>query len=162
VICLNGDSFAANARLVTGHYDLEVSAWTIKNHSVNHAMKDRTRQLGLLLREVDDQDGPILTAQGIMKLLLSEALQKVVSGTVSVRNMDDVLRILSIAASLDRRQVMDAASSAQAPEDAEAFRQLSLIIQALHEKLPPEHFRNAMDRAVRSGLDESLLSGVNT
>ncbi len=155
-ILLNGDTYEANARLVSAEYGLKVSGYTVKNHLLNHALSLRAQQTGILLREVVDEDGPVLTAKGIHKLLLKEAFQKVATGEASVKTMNDVLRILELDISM-RRTEKRVQESQENDEGMVAMQQLGYIIQSLYETLPEEHYSRAMTRAISLGLDEGLL-----
>ena len=152
---MNGASFESNARLISTEYDLKVSAYTVRNHILNHAIAERTKRMGLQLRELAESDEPFLTARGIHNLLMKEALLKVVTGGVSIKTMNDVFRVLEMDFAM-RKTEQTAQENEQTEEGRRAMEQLGFILQAGRECVPPEYLDRAMDWAVALGMDERL------
>lgn len=178
-IACSGRSFKSVAEYVTEHFGLKVSGFQVKRHMVNHVLEEHSMRVVNLLQgarqalklqgedasAVTDEELPLVTMEGLIMVLLSEAINAVVRGIVRIRDISDVERVVKMyqnaqrlmhQVDIDNRKLEQEAAGQEASVE-EALTQLGYIMQALRNKVPESILEEAVLEAFRLGFKQDFV-----
>lgn len=161
-ICFSGLSMKAAKEYIEKNIGLKISVHSLRRHITNHFSDVRSLKFHALCASMGEipEDMPLATAEGLLVLMLSDAMKKVFTGEIEPRDFSDVEKVIKLQQSLnkfthdknmdERRLEADEQGGMNA---ADAMRQLGYIMLALRETVPPEILERAVTRAWSLGLN---------
>lgn len=162
---LNGMPFVFNAPLIARRFGINISEKMLKRHMTEHLDSEKAENMAILMQQAADEDGDLVTTEGLMKMLLADAVSKVASGEAEIRSLSDVIRVLNIQ---ERMHTADARGPSGrtgrlpgllAGETVESMVvQLDIIMKAVRKTVPPEYLKEAFDEMERLGLNKNVFS----
>jgi hypothetical protein len=162
VIGFSGMSMRAASAYIEKNLGERIPAKKLKEHLASHFSDIRSLRFSQLCQSMGDmpEDAPVATAQGLLMLMLSDAMSKVINGQIEVNHLSDVERVIKLQQAADKfahDKVMDERKMDNEEQGgmsaADAMRQLGYIMMALRETVPPEILERAATRAWSLGLN---------
>lgn len=141
-------NWSETARTVNRAFGTSFEPKAVKRHMTEHRVSAQVRRVGLALSDVQGDD-PLLTAHGIVKVMLAQALSDVASGRIRAKNVSQVMQLVNMDAKLSGE--MDDGPDVSA-ERQEMYRQVSVIADILRSTLEPEQLETVMHAAGQYNL----------
>ena len=135
-------SWNETTRTINRNFNASFDPKSVKKHMTDHRISAQVRRAGIMLADVQGND-PLLTAHGLVKVLLSQALTDVAAGRIKARNVSQVMQLVE----MDRRFGGEDTSQEADAERSEMYRQVSLIADILRSTLDPQTLDAVMARA---------------
>ena len=135
-------SWSETSRTINRNFNTNFDPKSIKKHMTDHRISAQVRRAGIMLADVQGED-PLLTAHGLVKVLLSQALTDVAAGRIKARNVPQVMQLIEMDRRLGGEDVVQDVDA----ERHEMYRQVSLIADILRSTLDQETLDSVMARA---------------
>lgn len=137
-------NWAETTRTINRNFGTNFEDKSVKRHMTAHRISAQVRRVGLALSDVQGDD-PLLTAHGIVKVMLAQALSDVAAGRIRAKNVSQVMQLVNMDAKLSGDIDGDAADISA--ERQEMYRQISVIADILRSTLPPDQLESVMRSA---------------
>jgi len=146
-----GYSWYQATQRINDKFGTNFAVQTVKSHMLKHDKSETVIKAGIYLGEVMGED-KFFTSHGILRVLILEALQKVASGEIQIKNVQELMQAIMLDKSYIEMYDRNARLAEENGQTQQFMAQIGILAKSLKEYVDPAQLETAMRAAMSEGL----------